>query len=183
MKPYSIHQLTLFTFLGAAAFLTSCGEKSPDEATISKVDPAVEAVFVDAAPEETLSVIAARKSAKAGDTVSISGKVAGTMHPFTEGYATMVVSDTALRTCDLIPGDSCETPWDACCEEPEKMKASRMTVRIIDAEGMPVASELKGVNGLTELSPVVVTGKVADESTPENLIVDATMIHVEATKD
>lgn len=175
----SIHVLTTLAF--GAVFLASCGSDEPaNDSQASVVDPAVDAVFLDAKPEGAISVLEARKSAKPGDTVTISGKIAGTMNPFTEGYASFVLADRTLETCDLIPGDECPTPWDACCVEPGVIKASRLTLQIVGDDGRPVAASVKGAHGLAELAPLVVTGTVAEGSTEENLIVNLSGLFVDA---
>ena len=175
----TLRQTTPLACLLAATFLTACGDSESDENTTSEtggpsLDPQIEAVLLDAKPEGAIPVSEARKSAKAGDTVTVTGKIAGAMSPFTEGYASLVLSDRALQTCDLIPGDECPTPWDACCADPDHIKSVRLTLQVVDADGFPVAQGLKGVAGLKELTPLVATGTVAEGSTPENLIVNVT---------
>ena len=162
--------------LSAIPFLASCekkegGETSEGEASI---DPAVEAIFLETSPEGAVTVTEARQSAKPGDEITVSGKVAGTMKPFVDGYASLVLADRALETCDMIPGDECPTPWDACCVAPEKIKASRLTLQVLDGNGQPVATTLEGVRGLAELDPLVVKGVVAEGSNEENLVVNVT---------
>lgn len=160
--------------------LTSCGDSGSesedgDSANAeSSVNPKIQAVLLDSAPEGAIPVSEARKSAKPGDTVTVTGKVAGAMNPFTEGYATLILSDQTLETCDLIPGDECPTPWDACCADPEHIKAVRLTLQVVGEDGFPIAQGLKGVSGMKELTSLVATGTVAEESTAENLIVNVT---------
>lgn len=170
--------LTLLTT--CSLFLFSCsGEKNGEEsAAESPFDPALfSGLFLAKEPaEEPVSVLEARKSAQPGETIAVVGKIAGVLHPFTEGYASAVLADEGLRTCDLIPGDECPTPWDACCASPEEIKSQRMTIQVPGPEGLPVARGLKGVNGLHELNSLVVTGTVNENSTPENLILDLTGI-------
>lgn len=160
----------------AVSFVTACKDSgdggSPASSGTAAVDPKISAVFVDAEPADAVIVSELRKTAKPGDTVTLVGKIAGAKTPFTEGFATAVVSDIALETCDLIPGDECPTPWDACCADPDHIKAVRLTIQVLGDDGRPVAQSLKGVNGLKELDPVVVTGTVTEGSTPENLILN-----------
>lgn len=160
----------------AALILSSCGGDSAvteSESTESSVD----GVFVDAPPQDAISVMTAREKAKPGEKLTVSGKVAGVMNPFTEGFASLVLADEKLETCDLIPGDECVTPWDACCVAPEVIKAQRMTIQIVDENGIPVAESLKGVNDLKELDVLVVTGTVNEASTAENLILDVSGLY------
>jgi len=176
---YSTTLLTVAAI--AASFLSACkdsGDNDPSNdsgsaaAADSATDPKISAVFVETEPADAVIVSELRKTAKPGDEVTLVGKIAGAMTPFTEGFATAVVSDIALETCDLIPGDECPTPWDACCADPDHIKAVRLTIQVLGDDGRPVAQTLKGINGLKELDPVVVTGTVAEGSNEENLIVN-----------
>ncbi|MDP4585105.1 MAG: hypothetical protein NWR21_10325 [Verrucomicrobiales bacterium] len=119
-------------------------------------------------------MIEARGKATPGETMTVTGKVAGVMNPFTEGFASVVLADEKMETCDLIPGDQCVTPWDACCAAPEDVKSQRMTIQILGDDGMPVAESLKGVRGLKEMDSLVVTGTVNENSNAGNLILDVT---------
>mgnify|MGYP006138360095 CR=1 FL=1 len=56
--------------------------------------------------------------------------------------------DAAVTTCDKMPGDSCKTPWDACCEPRESLQANTATIQIVDASGKPLKTGLRGVNGI-----------------------------------
>lgn len=177
--------LALALPVAASLFLSSCADSdsgSDDSADAgTDVNPQIQAVILDTAPEGAIPVSEARKTAKPGDTVTISGKVAGAMNPFTEGYATLILSDRTLETCDLIPGDECPTPWDACCADPEHIKAVRLTLQVVGEDGVPIAQTLKGVAGMAELTPLIATGTVAKESTEENLIVNVTGLFAESS--
>lgn len=162
------------TLMAGIAFLVGCGTgEKPESASTKPTDnPALDAIFVDAEPAGAVAVSNLRKTAKPGDTVVVSGKIAGAMNPFTDGFATAVLSDATLKTCDLIPGDECPTPWDACCADPEVIKASRLTIQILGDDSRPVSQSLKGVKGLKELDPIVVSGVVAEGSSAGNMIVN-----------
>ncbi len=165
--------------LGAMTILfSSCGgEKAEPEETASvDLNPVLEGVFEETEPATSITVVEARKSAKPGEEIIVTGKVAGAMSPFTEGFATVVLADQALETCDLIPGDMCETPWDACCVETAVIQSMRMSIQVLGEDGRPVMQSLGGVRGMKELDTLVVTGTVAEESTAENLILNATAI-------
>jgi hypothetical protein len=178
-QPQSIMKKTTSLLTAAAiavSLLSACKDSDDGGSTESSgtaaVDPKISAVFIETEPADAVIVSELRKTAKPGDTVTLVGKIAGAKTPFTEGFATAVVSDIALKTCDLIPGDTCETPWDACCADPDHIKATRLTIQVLGDDDRPVAQSLKGVNGLKELDPIVVTGTVAEGSTPENLVVN-----------
>ena len=166
-------------YLVALAFLfTSCGGgNSEPEATTIGVGATLDAVFVNTKPEDAVSVVEARKSASPGDLITVTGKIAGAMHPFTEGFATAILADQALATCDLTMDDECPNPWNACCEEKPVIMSMRMLVQVLGDDGRPVREGLAGVRGMKELDVLVVTGTVAEGSTAENLIVNATEIY------
>ncbi len=176
-KMKNLRNIAATLVLGLA--LTGCGGKK--ESGAGKPAPAdaeqqIEAVLLKAEPEGAVGVAAARQSAKPGDTIVVTGRVAGADQPFTEGYAVVVLGDDALQTCERIPGDECETPWDACCEDPDKIKASRISVQVLGEDGRPAARSLKGVGGIKELDTLVVKGTVADSSSADNLILTASGI-------
>lgn len=158
--------------------LSGCGEEKTEETEAAATEnTSLEAVFLESAPDGAVSVLKARESVNPGDTITVSGRVAGAMKPFSDHYATFVLADETLETCERIPGDNCKTPWDACCVEPKTISASRITVQVIGSDGRPVKSSMKGINGLEELDDLVVTGTVAEGSNAENLILNATGIY------
>lgn len=164
----------------AVSLLTGCGDtkKTSTEAKpASPPNPAIAAILSDAPPEGAVSVVAARKTAKPGEVITIEGIVAGTMSPFAEGFASVVVSDLAVETCDKVPGDSCLTPWDACCADPDALKGMRLTLQVSGGDGRPVAQSLKGISGLKEMDKVIAEGTVTTNSTPENLVINVTKLH------
>jgi hypothetical protein len=171
-----------------ACLLASCGEKK-ETAAASSGTPAASAApsaeltkVTSTAPSGTPQAIhVARTSAKPGDTITISGKIMGNASPFVEGRAVFILGDPELLTsCDEMPGDKCETPWDVCCEPAEEKKQGTATVQIVDAEGRPLKEGVRGVAGLDHLAKVTVTGKVAEGSSADLLVVNATAI--QATK-
>lgn len=164
----------LFT-LAAALTLTSCGDKA--EQAAPPTHPRLQAIFTAEEPKGALSVLDARKSGQPGSEITVVGRVAGAMEPFSKDYATMILADDTVMTCERNPGDACETPWDACCVEPKTLAASRLSVQVMGDDGQPVTQTLKGVNGLKELDRLIVHGKVAAGSTADNLIIEATGIY------
>ncbi|MEM6279772.1 MAG: hypothetical protein AAF733_09855 [Verrucomicrobiota bacterium] len=164
----------------ASAFLISCGEKEETgdaKQTSSAGESPLEAVFLSEEPSDAISVSEARGKANPGEELVVTGKIAGVVHPFTEGYATVVLGDVAMQTCDLKEDDECETPWDACCADPEEVQNQRMTIQVLAENGLPVAESLKGFKGLKELDVIVVSGTVNETSSEENLILDLSGIY------
>ena len=160
--------------------LVSCGEKkTAEQASPAAAEAAVTKVFTDTAPANPAAIHQARKTAKAGDEIVLSGRVMGNEHPFVAGRAAFLIGDPALLTaCNDRPGDECKTPWDVCCDTPEAKRDGTATVQVLGPDGRVAKGTLEGVNGLAKLSKVVVAGKVAPGSGPESLVINATAIHV-----
>lgn len=175
-----INTIVLLPALAAVSFFAACGDSgdsSNENAPLSPPDPAIEAVLSPTAPDGAISVVEARKTAKPGEEITVEGIVAGTMSPFAESFASVVLGDLAMETCDKIPGDECPTPWDACCADPDALKGMRLTLQVPDSEGRPVAQSLKGISGLAEMDRVVAKGIVDANSTPENLVINVSRFH------
>jgi len=178
----TITRLSLIAVAGAASLaLASCSKESTSEASSEEsaavtADPKIEAVFLESAPAGAVTILETRKKVEPGATVTVSGRIAGAKEPFSKDYATLVLADESLETCEKIPGDGCSTPWDACCVAPKTIAASRITVQVLGDDGKPVAQSLKQIHGLKELDSLIVTGTVAEGSSDENVIVNATGI-------
>ena len=168
--------LLLSTILLAS--LSSCEQEV--SSTPSTEPNALESVFKSSPPAEAVSVGSLRETAKPGESVTFTGQILGAHDVFMEDRAVMIVGDpTRITACNAIPGDGCETPWDVCCDDPDVIKQSIVTVQVLDANGQPIKNGLKGQNGLTELSTVTVSGTVSDTSNDENMVVEAKTIVVE----
>jgi len=166
--------------LASALALASCGEK-PKATTAAPAAAAPSAELskvLNATPSGTPQAIhTIRTTAKPGDEITISGKIMGNASPFVAGRAAFILGDPEVLTpCNEIPGDTCDAPWDVCCETPEEKKQGTATVQIVDAEGRALKEALEGVGGLSKLAAVTVTGKVAAGSSPDLLLVNATAI-------
>jgi len=177
--PLSARFVILALSLGLVGALAGCGEtsKNRDNADSDAPRPHIEELFVADAPQGARSVTETRKMAEAGASVTVVGRVAGAEEPFSPYYATLVLVDENLTTCEQRPGDSCRTPWDACCEEPDTIAGSRISVQVVGEDGHPVEQSLKGIRGLSELDTLVVSGTVAEGSTAENVILNAMAIY------
>jgi hypothetical protein len=179
MKKNTKSLMCCLAFTGITFFSTSCGFKESEEASNQVAESQFDRIRVlNAKPEGALPVKAAREKLKLGESAVVVGQIGGSLEPFLEGYAGFVLADTDIEFCDEMGDDHCSTPWDACCEDPDKVKASRASVQFVDADGEPLAVSVEGFSGLKGLSHVVVTGTVAGTSTPENLIIDADGIYI-----
>jgi hypothetical protein len=98
---------------------------------------------------------------------------------FVDGRAAFILGDPdVLTACNEVPGDECETPWDVCCESPEDKKRATATIQIVGADGRVLKEPLEGVGGLKNLAKVTVSGKVAEGSSADLLIINATAIGI-----
>ena len=160
--------------LAAILALGACNRKeAPSEA-----DPRITERITAGTPESPgMPVKKARETGKPGEEIVVTGRIAGAKHPFSGEYATLILADDSLRTCDRIPGDTCPTPWDACCVESETIQASRLLVQLLGTNGLPLEASIKGVGGLKELDEITVVGSVDPASTSENMILNAAKIH------
>lgn len=154
----------------AAASSTPAATGAAPSAELSKI--------LGTAPTGTpVAIHKARGTVKPGETITLSGKIMGNASPFVAGRAAFILGDTEiLKACNEIPGDTCETPWDACCDTPEQKKQGTATIQVVDAQGRALKEPLEGVGGLEKLSKVTVTGTVAKESSADVLLVNATAI-------
>ena len=148
----------------------------------TKTAPATDslaAFFTDTAPQGAKAIHVARTDAKPGDELTLSGLVMGTMEPFVSGRAAFVLGDPEkLTPCNQRPDDECETPWDVCCDSKEDKRIGTATVQVIGDDKRVLKTAIEGVGGLAKLSSVVVKGTVAEGSTADALVINATAIHV-----
>ena len=180
-KSIRLSQIALAGF--AALALSGCGEDpaassvptSPSITETPALNPSMEALFLPERPEGAQGVKAVRDSLQPGDRVIVEGRIGGVTKPFTEGFATFVMADDSVEFC--VDDGHCPTPWDACCDDPDKIKAARIAVQVTDPEGLPLATTLQGAKGLEPGVRVTVVGEVAPQSDGSNFVVNAVGIH------
>lgn len=182
-----IGKTTLITAIAASALiLAACGDKeaaqtsqtSGDQGTAAGASSPLDAYVLQTKPEGAVGVMEARNVARPGEPIVVTGQIGAAMDPFSKELASFVLGDEKIMYCDEMEEDHCPTPWDACCEDPAKVRRGRASVQIL-ADGAPVPATLKGVNGMAELDKVVVAGIVDPASTPDNLIINATGIYAD----
>ncbi len=166
--------------LASSLFLLGCKGKTQSTTTAAlatPTSPQLSKVLATAPTGPAAAIHTLRVSAKPGDEVTLAGRIMGNLNPFVDGRAIFILGDPSILTpCDEVPGDSCTTPWDTCCDLPEDKKRATASIQVVDAAGHVLKEGIKGVGGLVELAHVTVTGVVANGSTPELLIVNATAI-------
>jgi hypothetical protein len=172
--------LRLTSCTAALILLASCGETEVAETPPKPQAASLDSWFTADAPADAAAIHVARETAKPGDEITLKGLVMGRMKPFVDGRAAFVLGDDEILTpCNRKPDDECDTPWDVCCDSAADKLKGTATIQITGDDGRVLDGSLRGVHGLTELSAVTVRGLVAEGSSPEALIVNATAIHVQ----
>jgi hypothetical protein len=137
------------------------------------------AVLAAAAAGEPKAIHTLRTSVKPGDEVTVSGKIMGNEKPFVDGRSAFILGDTEVLTpCNENPDDKCSTPWDNCCDSKEDKKRGTATIQVVDVDGRVLKEPIEGAGGLAKLSNVTVSGKVAEGSSADLLIINASAIQV-----
>ncbi len=161
----------------------ACEEKSKPAAGSAPSSPASAStipagLFLATEPAGAANVKDAKPGAKVGDKVTLVGRIGGSVEPFVDGRAIFTIVDPRIKACrEESKDDTCETPWDYCCEPREQLTASMATVRITGADGQPLKTGLKDAQGLKPLARVTVVGTVA-EAEGGNLVVNASGLFV-----
>ncbi len=175
---------SLSRLLGAILCLgAGCRDSQPppeDENHRAGVLPA--GLFLAAPPPAARDVREVKRDPRDGDAVVIRGRVGGGKHPFVPGRAVFLLSDLSLRPCSANPDDRCPTPWDYCCEPPDRIAARTIAVEVVDAGGRPLAVGLEGVGSLRASAEVVVRGRVS-VGPAQTAVIRAEGIHVGAVSE
>ena len=121
--------------------------------------PAVDKRYLlEKAPKKADDVAAVRKDAKDQQDVVVIGRVGGRKSPWVKGAAAFSIVDRSLKPCNELPGDTCPTPWDYCCEA--DLPKFTMLVQVQDADAKLIKKDARELLGLKELDTVYVQGKV-----------------------
>lgn len=158
------------TFVG----LQDAGEKKQPTATASSLPSGF---ILEKQPEGAKTVEEVKAAAKPGDKVVIRGRIGGSKSPFIEKRAVFTLMGAGLKACSDDPEDKCKTPWDYCCDTAEAIAKHSATIQVVDEGGAPLRMGLKGLNGLKELSEVVIQGTIK-EAKDKVMILNATAMYV-----
>jgi hypothetical protein len=170
---------TTCLILATAALLASCEKKeaAATAPTTSAPSAALSTVLAAAPTGAPTPIHLIRATAKPGDEITVSGRIMGNEKPFVEGRSAFILGDPEVLTpCNEDPADKCTTPWDVCCDSPEDKKRGIATIQIVGADGRVLKESVEGVGGLANLAAVTVTGKVAEGSSADVLIINARAI-------
>lgn len=172
-----------FQVLVVALALTGCGDGKPSGQNAPVSSNAMSAnlpsgLFLAAAPTDAKDIKDTKAAAKSGENVVLVGRIGGSKEPFVAERAVFTLVDSRLKLCgENSAEDSCETPWDYCCDPRETITANTVTVQVVGSEGQPIKAELSGVKGLKPTAFVTVVGTVA-RAEGENFVVNATGLYV-----
>jgi hypothetical protein len=154
-----IRQMLFALCVMSLAIIAGCTQNKPPVAPQAVgPDPAGEKYLLAAEPAGAKNVIDLRKNARNGDEVVIVGRIGGDVNPWLEGKAGFLIADTSLTPCSARPGDTCDTPWDYCCDS--GIGEGRVSVKIVNDQGETVAIDARKLLGLKELDTIVAKGKI-----------------------
>jgi hypothetical protein len=144
----------------ASALLSSCvalavGCNGPSETAVSKPSAEGAKYRLSAEPGSPQGVKAARESAKDEEEVTLVGRIGGDENPWVEGQAVFTIVDSSLKACNEKDDDACPTPWDFCCDT-DLLPSHKALVKVVGADGRPLAADARNLLGVKELQTVVV---------------------------
>lgn len=182
-------RIAILTVLLSSSLVPLAGcENSSDKRTsggqeVSQPSAALPSgVILTSAPADPQNVVEARSTAKAGDEIVVQGRIGGQVRPFVEGRAMFQLVDLSLPTCNMTPGDTCETPWDYCCEPKDQLAAKSVTIQIVGNNGKLLAVDLNGQHGLKPMARVIIRGTVDRKSDEKAMVIQAKGIYVDTDK-
>lgn len=180
MKP--IHLLSVSVLLLAACKESPQAGSPPNNEASSAEKLVLESVLNTTPKGDPKAIKEVKTTAKPGDEVTLTGRIMGNSKPFVDGRAAFILADPSMITaCSDKPGDECETPWDACCNTKEEKKKAIATIQIVNSDGRVLKQAIEGTGGIAKLATLTVSGKVAEGSGGDVLIINATAILPAAT--
>jgi hypothetical protein len=130
-------------------------------------------------PKGAKAVMKVKKEAKDGEDVVVVGRIGGRVNPWVKGAAVFSIVDESIKSCDQIPGDTCPTPWDYCCEVDLPKKT--LLLMFVDETGKVVKKDARELLKVKELQTVVVKGKVKRDKA-DNVTIHASNLFVRSDK-
>ena len=151
----------LWIYVSALAAIAGCGRSPVAQSDAQPVSEANRQVVAASEPSDAIGVGLARQEVESGEQVTLVGKIGGSSEPFVEGMAAFTIVDASVPHCSADEG--CPRPWDYCCTQ-DQVKENIATVKVVDDQGSPLASDARELLGVKELSTVVVEGEaIRDE--------------------
>lgn len=181
--PHVTSRLTAIASMAACcALLSTIGCDRSESSTGATTSTAAasanlpDGLIVDVAPSAPKEVLAAKQQVQAGQSIVVHGRIGGSKSPFVDGRAIFTLADMSMPTCSENPGDSCETPWDYCCEPVDEIRKRTLTVQIADESGRPLKVNLHPGSPLRPMAELTIEGKVTQQSGGDVLVINASRI-------
>ena len=147
-----------FMLLATAMLMFGCSREQNVQSTSPGEVASGDKYVLASEPQDAQGVIHVRQNAQDEQAVVVVGRIGGSANPWVEGKAAFSIVDLSLRACSDIEGDTCEMPWDYCCETDLLPKAT-VLVKVVDDSGILVAVDARELLQVKELQTVVVEGK------------------------
>jgi hypothetical protein len=173
MNRYYLGGAIAATLLAAVCALLWARSSDSTETTLGKD------FLLEKEPEKTQEVQAVRADAQDQQDVVVVGRIGGRENPWVMDTAAFSIVDRSLKPCSEMPGDTCKTPWDYCCET--NLPKSTLLVMVYDGEGKPVSRDARSLLGVRELDTVVIEGK-AKRDDAGNVTIMASKMYVAPDK-
>ncbi len=132
-------------------------------------------------PADAKNIATIAESAKNNDEVVAVGRIGGSETPFVEGQAAFTIVDLSLVPCNEKDDDSCQTPWDYCCDT-DKLKTHSVAVQMVDDQGKPVKVGAKELLKVKELQTLVIKGKVERAGDTVTILANSLFVRPDAPK-
>ena len=179
MNRKSFNRVHVMTAILSAALLAL--GVSPARAAEQNGSTVDKTYLLEKEPKEAADVAAVRKDAKDRDDVVVVGRVGGRKSPWVKGAAAFSIVDRSLKPCSALPGDTCPTPWDYCCEA--DLPKFTLLVLVQDADAKLIKKDARELLGLKELDTVYVQGKVKRDKSGNVSILASRFFVVDDTQE
>ena len=171
---YIIHLVTVSLLL----LLFSCEGKQDYASTYYETKASAklalsEEFIADKYIKDGISIIEAKKLNVPNTELVVNGFIGGLRKPFATHHATFVLADETLERCDEVDDDHCNTPWDVCCEDRNKIMLGTLTVQFTDTNGSVLHGNIQNIHGLRSGIGIQIHGKVAKESLANAMVINA----------
>ena len=157
------HFSVLVVLLVSAVAVVGCAKSE----SLTAIDPQF---LLPSEPASSIGVLDFKEKAKAGESVSVSGRVGGGIKPWIEGRAAFLLVDNNAP----LPSAECGPDCPHCAAE---IAASSTVVKFLDNDGKMIAIVSRQLLGIKEQEEVVVSG-VAKRDEKGNVAIMASGIFI-----
>jgi len=166
----------LLLLLAAAS---GCGQPTTPPAAIGAGTPKIDTskYILQEEPDGAVGVMIAREDAQDQEEIVLLGRIGGRSNPWIEGRSAFMVIDAAMTVvADGEDSDDGQICMDDCCAS---LRAECTTlVKIVDAQGKPLAIDARELLGAKINDMVVVQGKVQRDEEEGTFTIAASGVYV-----